>query len=331
MKFNYTFALACAVIAVCSCKPKIVSERPVIDYVSEVIEERANPANKLLSSFDAREANANIVVFGPLEEVRPLAGAFLMYDRFDNVDARPVRDSLPDFAGEVITRVIMADAKPLEKLRTDDDQLALRELAVKAALACLDTASFRTPGDLSSYSHKVRGKAVVLTSSAMAAFGKYDVDSLFRSFGIEDAVFFPLELMADRAFAKPETRIGIVSEQSAELYDEFFKYRDDAAGHFIGVFPKESVLGEVSVVDSLALDILLMDDYSVPADSLRKRFPKVEVITPGEVACEACFKAMRSRNIFTHRVAYPRRETYTALIRDDSEYILIDSDDRELF
>lgn len=331
MKIRYCIIGAAALLSAASCKPKVVSERPVIPFVSEMIQERANPGHQLLASFDAHDADGNIVVFGPKEEAKPMSAAIFLFDRFDNVDARPVRDSLLDFSGEVISRVIMADKGPLSDFQTEEGAAELRELTVKAALACIDTLSYRTSKDLRSYSHKMKGKVVVITPSAMAAYGKYDLDSLMRAFRIADAVFFPFELMADRALARPETRIGIVSQHSPQLYGEFFKYREDAEGHFIGVFPAETVLDEVSVVDTLALDVLLLDDYSLAADSLRARFPRVEVVSPGEVTSEACFKAMRKRNIFTHRVAYPSRETFTASLNDDSEFILTDSDDRELF
>ena len=331
MNIKTSIVLLIPLLGLCACKPKVVSERPVIGFVSEVVQERANPTHQFLGGFKSGDANANIVVFGPLEEARPMSFSLFHFDKFDNVDARPVCDSLLDFSGEVITRVIMGDKTPLAEFRTEDDALKLRELTVKAALACMDTLSLRTPNDLSSFSHKAKGKVIVITPSAMAAYGKYDLDSLLRAFNIAEVAFFPLELMADRALAKPETRIGIVSSQSPELYEEFFKYRPDAEGHFIGVYPKETVLDPVSVVDSLALDVLLLDDYTVVADSLRARFPKLEVFSPGEVVSEACFKAMRRRNIFTHRVAYPKRETYTALLNEDLEFILIDSDDRELF
>ena len=312
-----TIIALAALLSVCSCKPKVESERPVIQYVSEIIQERANPAHQLLGSFNSKKANGNIVVFGPLDEARSLSASLFLFDKFDNVDARPVRDSLLDFSGEVIARVIMGDVSPLSAFQTEGGEERLRELTVKAALASLDTLT--------------KGKVVVLTSSAMAAYGKYDLDSLMRAFHIADAVFFPLELMADKVYDKPEARVGIVSSKPAKLYEEFFKYREDFEGYFIGVYPKESVLDTVSVVDTLALDVLLLDDYSIAADTLRARFPRVEVITPGEVTSEACFKAMRSRNIFTHRVAYPRRETFSAVLNEDSEFILTDSNDRELF
>ena len=330
MNRRIVLCLAAVLLGVCACKPKEESERPVVQYVSEIIQERANPGHQFLGSFKAKDANGNIVVFGPLEEVRPLSTALFLFDKFDNVDARPVKDSLLDFSGEVISRVIMADKSPLAAFGTEGGSERLRELTVKAALACMDTLSYRTPADLSSFSHKTRGKVVVLTSSAMAAYGKYDLDSLMKAFHIADAVFFPLDLMVDKVLEKPEARVGIVSSQPAQLYEEYFKYREDFEGHFIGVYPKQIVLDSISVVDTLALDALLLDDYSVQADTLRARFPKVEVITPGEVTSEACFNAMRRRNIFTHRVAYPRRETFSALLNEDSDYILINADDREL-
>lgn len=330
MKLKYwSFASALAVVFLSSCQPKPAPKRAVADYVDELIEDRYAHGHQLLASFDLRNPAGDIVVFGPSDEVRSMTLALLSSDRFDNVDARPVRDLLPDFSGEVITQAVMSDPEVLAGY-VSDEGASLRELTVRAVLTSLDTLSYRTPSDLSSFSHKSRGKVVVMTSSAMAAYGKYDVDSLMRAFGLGSTVFFPFELMADKALSRTESRIGIVSDKPQALYDEYFRYRDDARSHYIGTFSREAVLDSLSnLADSLALDVLLLDDPSVPADSLRGRFPKVEVIDPAGVTAEACYRAMRSRNIFTHRVAYPRWAAYSAVPAEDLQYILIDSDDRE--
>lgn len=332
MKLKYwSFASALVLVFMSSCQPKPSPKRAVSDFVDELIHDRSAAGHQLLASFDPRDPAGDIVVFGPSDEVRSMSRALLSSDRFDNVDARPVRDLLPDFSGEVITQVVMSNPEILAGYGNDQGA-SLRELTVKAVLTSLDTLSFRTPSDLSSFSHKSRGKIVVMTSSAMAAYGKYDVDSLMRAFGLGSAVFFPFDLMADKALSKPESRIGIVSPKPQSLYDEYFGYRDDAGSHYIGTFSGESVLDPLTnIADSLALDVLLLDDPAVEADSLRALFPKVEVIDPASVTAQACYRAMRSRNIFTHRVAYPRWAAYSAVPSEDLQYILIDSDDRELF
>lgn len=329
MKVKYWSILSAFILALAaSCQPKPAPQRAVVGYVDEIIEDRSESGHQLLSAFDQRDPLGDIVVFGPSDEVRSMSLALLSSDRFDNVDARPISDSLPDFSGEVICQVVLSNPEVLDSYGADEGS-SLRELTVRAVLSSIDTLSYRTPSDLSSYSHKPRGKVVVMTSSQMASYGKYDVDSLMRAFGIESAVFFPLELMADKALSKAESRIGIVTSKPQELYDEYFRFREDARGHFIGAFPKETVLAtQTSIADSLALDVLLLDDPAVPADTLRARFPKVEVVDPAAVTAEACFRAMRSRNIFTHRVAYPRWTAYTAEPSGDLQYILIDSDDR---
>ena len=320
--------LLAALLGLGSCQPKVESERPVIQYVSDLIQDRSSAGHQLLDSFKQKDPGGNIVVCGPQEEVSSLAFSLFLSDNFDNVDARPVRDSLLDFSGEVISRVVIKDESRLKSFNTEEGAERLRELTVKAALASLDTLSYRTLSDMSSYSHKAKGKVLVLSSSAMAAYGKYDLDSLLRVFNIKDVVFFPLELMAEKVAGDEDTRVGIVSSKPAKLYEEFFKYQPDFEGSLIGVYPKEIVLDSVSVVDTMALDVLLLDDYSIKADTLRTRFPKIQIIDPGEVVSEACFKAMRRRNIFTHRVAYPKWEGFSAILNEDSEFILTDSDDR---
>ena len=45
-------------------------------------------------------AEGSIAIIGQPQEVLPLSRHFQTADAVDNIDGRPVRDSLPDFAGE---------------------------------------------------------------------------------------------------------------------------------------------------------------------------------------------------------------------------------------
>lgn len=64
--------------------------------------------------FSVREGS--IVVFGGVNEVNALSNYMLDCDRFDNVSGKPEPDGLPDFAGEVIERILLMPGERVDSI-----------------------------------------------------------------------------------------------------------------------------------------------------------------------------------------------------------------------
>ena len=67
-------------------------------------------------SSETSSREGSIVVFGGAREVDALSSYLLTCDSFDNVSGKPEPDGLPDFAGEVIDRVLLMPGETVDSL-----------------------------------------------------------------------------------------------------------------------------------------------------------------------------------------------------------------------
>lgn len=288
-----------AVLLLSACRPGDNGQRKVVPLVGTVVSDRSEPYNRLLSSFDLRSSDGGLVIFGAESEVSALGEYLLHSDLFDNVDARRNPDLLPDFSGEKIVEVTLGNASLLSD--TLGGGLKLRTASIKAVLSSLDTL--------------VHGKAVVLTSPAMCSC-KFDIDSLQRAFSLENLVFCPLELMADAAGGG---RVAVLSPYPAGVYDEYFKYRTDV--DYVGVLTPLQMADSLHTgLDRLSADVVLVDACAQDTDSLRFCYPGLRFVDWREQVGKALYLALRERNAFTHRVAYPQKESIWAICSEDLTY-----------
>jgi len=101
-----------------------------------------------------------------------LSEKMMSYDEFDNVDAKLAKDGLPDFSGETIVSLLDFSRPSCDSLSsTATDSLLLREMAVKGALAALDSS--------------MACKVLIICSPSLAARGADDVADLFDRIGCD--------------------------------------------------------------------------------------------------------------------------------------------------
>ena len=225
-KMNRALPLLLLFLSAVSCKQKVSDSKPVVNLVAETIAGKRPLVQAKIKAYNPRSSKGEIVVFGSASEVIGLANYLDTVDIFDNVDGRLLSDGLPDFCGETIGSVVAAPLK-----LDDDAQLsAFRTSLVKCTLALMDTLG------------KSPGKMIVFTSADVAAHASYDLDSLFRAFGVESPVVY-------------------ASEQKEETAMQ-------------------------------------------------------------------CFRELRRRNAFTHRISYPEQNHYVALPDSEGEYMIIATNER---
>lgn len=289
-----------AVLLLSACRQGDNDRRKVVPLVGTIVSDRSEPYNNLLSSVDLKSSDGGLVLFGTESEVSALGAYLLHSDLFDNVDARSNPDLLPDFSGERIVEVTLGNASLL--LDTLGGGLKLRTASIKAMLSSIDTL--------------VGGKAVVLTSPAMCSYGKFDIDSLQRAFSLENLVFCPLELMADAAEGG---RVAVLGDYPAGVYEEYFKYRKDV--DYVGVLTPSQMADSLHTeLGRLSADVILVDACGQDTDSLRTSHPELRFVDWKEQTGRALYMAMRKRNAFTHRVAYPQKESVWAVCSEDLTY-----------
>ena len=103
------FSLVVLVAAAVSCKQVQVPPRPTLPLVHVIAADTVGTGR--LAAMAGR-SGGSVAIIGEPENAILLARRFQGADHVDNVDGRPVRDSLPDVAGETFDVVMDAMNAP---------------------------------------------------------------------------------------------------------------------------------------------------------------------------------------------------------------------------
>lgn len=291
-KALYIF-LALTLFILGGCRGRHVVSCPPIPYVDSILTSPHMREHALLVSCTGERVNADIAVIDSPERCVLLSETFMSSDVFDNVDGSAAADGLPDFAGERIAS-IMDDRYIPYSGYIGGREADLREIAVRAFMASLDTVCRLAAYDADGRSHKPSAKAVVLSSPLMAVYGRSDIDTLIRSFGVDIPVFSPVTSMISAAVSEGRHPVNIAVLASPEVsrsrvyqrvFSEMMKGRGDtvsvckvicepvAGGDSAGVSHHADILR--SVLDTcraagMRVDALLIDDYAVSVPELER-------------------------------------------------------------
>lgn len=124
---------------------------------------RTGRTYKASSSQKVLPSEGNIVVFGELDNVNALADYMLGCDNFDNVDGSLNPDGLPDFSGEVISKVLAYPESQLDSFPS-------------VYKACMDTVAFVSEGMELRAVRKSKGKYFVNPTDTLSS----QIDSLAK-------------------------------------------------------------------------------------------------------------------------------------------------------
>ena len=282
------------------------SPRPTIPLVERIINDTQSPEYKFLSRYDASDSRGDIVILDAPARALALSERLVACDDRDNVDGKPAPDQLPDFAGERIVTILDIVYPPYARFVEADNANALREVTVRAAINAVDTACCLGPFDHERRTSKPSAKLLILSSPYMAAFGGFDIDTLFRSTG----AFVPVISVPEAQMAcvldgrSGAVNIGILSDpQTAQsgvyqtVFKELARKRQDTYSTVTALsVPLEAAASDssaLSVVDPLQdglkqildeysragktgpLSALVVDDYGVCVDSLRSSYRRI--------------------------------------------------------
>ncbi|MBQ7268756.1 MAG: hypothetical protein IJS62_02755 [Bacteroidales bacterium] len=345
MKGPGIFFLTAALVATVSCKVHTVAPRPTVPVVREIVTDKNHPSHRYLKGLRPSPGEGAVYILGEPAGVLALTESFLAADRFDNATGRPVPDGLPDFSGECFAGILDEAGAPYSASLARDDGTLLREHCVRAALSALDTTCFLSPYDREGGVPKPPAKLLILASSSLAAYGQFDVDTLFRQMDCRVPVLSPLQCMMDEVFAQAEGEfnLGVLTERenlSTGIYSSMFAHRCNAKG--LGA----SVCTVLSPRDSSELVSAFFDDYiaagargklnylmvDLPgqdAADLRERVDfllsvmnpeslryrgaiadDLKILLPGDCLLRRCYAEMRTRGLFSFHIAHPRAEGY---------------------
>jgi len=287
MKGPGIFFLTAALVATVSCKVHTVAPRPTVPVVREIVTDKNHPSHRYLKGLRPSPGEGAVYILGEPAGVLALTESFLAADRFDNATGRPAYSA---------------------SLARDDGTL-LREHCVRAALSALDTTCFLSPYDREGGVPKPPAKLLILASSSLAAYGQFDVDTLFRQMDCRVPVLSPLQCMMDEVFAQAEGEfnLGVLTERenlSTGIYSSMFAHRCNAKG--LGA----SVCTVLSPRDSSELVSAFFDDYI--AAGARGKLNYLMVDLPGQDAAD-----LRERVDSLLSVMNPESLRYRGAIADD--------------
>lgn len=347
MKIRIPIALlACAVLVSCGQKSRSFGQS-TIEFVRSILRDAESPEYMILKSYDPSECDAAIYVIGDSLSCKMAAMHLVGRDRSDNIDGIADTDGLPDFAGERIAMLTDVANGHYDSLVLNGQQALLREITVRNLLKTVDTLCYLSPFDMEGLGKKSKAKVVVLASPAVASNGLFDVDSLLVASACELPVICPVAILANEIVESPAVTVGVITSPTrvdAGIYDTLFGDLASAGSKkmnciSIAVDSQESALSSfldmyIAAGNVAPLDVLLVDDPACDVGKMNAELEKIrsvmneefqkysEFLTPGfaiveplSVLGDECYKLLRERNLFTHRIALPATESYLVISR----------------
>lgn len=353
-----------AVLAAVSCKEVTLQPRPTLPLVHSIAADTAGVA-RLIAQSGRRAGEGSVAIIGEPESVIILARRFQGSDRVDNVDGRPVRDSLPDFAGETFDAVMDACNAPYARFWVSAQGLAdslrhtvldsLREAAVVNAVSAWDSLSWRSVSDTEALLRKQRAKLLIFTSSLQAQWGLFDVDTLQQMCGGNCFVLSPVHTMLDEAYTAGARSMAVWTSREVKAsgaWQSVFAQKGWDDAHLTVISP-ESALDIRTELRSLlrqyrstgrVLDALLIDSYTIDFTLLRSEMnlilhedtdenvafqamlaPDFAIWDPASSLVRVTYSTLREHQLFTHRVARPSVHYYETAESGEGTPLLVET------
>ena len=343
-------------LALVSCHRQAEPGRDTIPFVKEIVSGNDVRSAGIIAEHGKPVPADEIFIAGSPRYSALLAGKFLECDIFDNVRGRSWSDGLKDFAGETFSCISDNTNAPYAGKEAEK----LRELAVRYALAALDTRCNVSIYDLDGNATKSSAKILVLSDPWLCEYGKFDIDTLFTLTGAKVPVVSPQDLMFDSVFAgeRKAFNVGIICDSTyigKGIYPAIFRTKSAEHGlvgaHcFEGYGSLYNFLDEyIASGNTVPIDALLVDDLTLDPEELAqelaaiRNFAREESMKYGkyvaptlEITCSyiltmnECYGILRRNGFFTHKIARPDFKLYSVKPRpqpDDPDFLLIPVND----
>ena len=346
--------LALSLPMLVSCHRQAVKGRDAIALVYDIVTGSDQNGSRIIRENGIPSKDGEIYVAGSPGLTEELTARFLACDIRDNVRGRDFSDGLRDFAGETISGISDPSFTPYSRFSDSPD--SLRELTVRYVLAALDKRCNVSVYDLDGNAAKSPAKLIVLADPWLLRYGKFDADTLMTLSGAGVPVISPQKLMFDAVMAGEVKafNIGVICDSAyvgTGIYPELFR----AATRANGIVGADFMEGSGSLYDFLdaylaagrtePLDAILVDDISADMDALDKQLqsvrnysreeymkygkyvsPSLRLVSSATLTMDECYDILRSRHLFTHKIAQPFARKYVVKPRpwsDDMQFLLI--------
>lgn len=359
MKRAFTYIIP-VLVALVSCTRPAETGRQPIPLVGELVRGSASGSGTILAAATPK-SDGDIYIAGSPDFNLSLKNRFLSCDIFENVRGNSWSDGLLDFAGETFCCITDRVHTPYDTLSASPQGTeALRELAVRYALAALDTKYNISVYDLDGNGQKRPAKILVFSDPWLFEYGKFDVDTLFSQMSCTIPVISAQDLLFDAALGERKCfNIGLICDSTClgkGVYPSIF--RSKAAQHdVVGTRFFEGAPGPGSgslyrFLDAYAaagntapLDAILVDDPYADMGMLEEElkaardYSREESMHYGKyvqsgmlmessqvLVMRKCYSLLRKGSLFTHRIALPDSRLFSVSPRpwvDDMQFLLI--------
>ncbi len=330
------------VIVLSSCERNNKVPEPYLPLVKQALTDTSSVAWHLLDGYEPDSITGSIGLIGDFEPLCSLVSEFLSSDRFDNIDGRGIPDELHDFAGETLSPVFDVANAPYDGYIDSENIPAMREAAVSMALASLGSVSYSNTFDEVLTAARIPAKVLIVGSPYLCRYAMRDIDTMLVSKGKDIPVLSLTDEMFRRAGERhPDGVIAVLADarelgyglyrdvyervsRGSEHFPAYVEHADSGQNSrtsftaFLDSYITSGATEKISAVlvgtssDSLnvrdlseALEQILtsqgldMENYrSVLADDF-------EFISGEDAVIRACYRVLRQKNLFTHRIAYP--------------------------
>ena len=357
MRIHIFIGIAAGVL-VCACKPQTTPPRPAVALV-EAIAADTSGVGRMVRSAGHVGAQGSVALIGDPQDGILLARRFVSTDRIDNIDGRPVRDSLPDFAGESFDVILDAYNTPYAHFFAGGPDQAqrldsLRTAAVQNAVFAWDSTCLRSASELESRLVKSRAKVLVFTSAMQAEYGLFDVDTLQQLTGGRSHLVSALNSMLEEAFEGGAKNLAVWTSRDVRVsgvWQHVFDQEDRPNATLTVITPESALDVRTEFRDVLrqyrttgrVLDALLIDSYALDQIPLTGEIamirragtdedaaldkmlaPGFRVLDAGSSVVRSTYSLLRRENLFTHRIARPYARYYETAESPDGSPVLVE-------
>lgn len=339
-----------------SCGRRDSAAEPYLPAVERAVSDTSSAAWHLLAGYEPGGVSGSIAVIGDFAPLCSLVSEFLSSDRFDNIDGREIPDELHDFAGETFAPVFDIANSPYGVSIDEGNVMKLREAAVSMAAASLGSVSYSNTFDSRMTASRIPAKVMVVASPYLCRYAMRDIDTLFAAKGIDIPVLSLSDEMFRRAGERhPDGLVAVIADgkelecglyrgvydkmrrSSGGAFPSYIEYADsgrnskDALNAFLDSYIASGASEKLSAVllgtssDSLnirGLSAALEEIRTSQGLEMENRRSALaddfEFISGEDAVIRRCFRELRSRNLFTHRISYPSVKAYVTVPSADT-------------